>query len=484
MPGKMEPLSDLPENAAMLPRTIAGRLFCLIFHVFLFFFLTGAAEAQEKAKLIITGNVRELYPVMTDTPAVENPTLRFEEELRRLKKENPDAYLLQAANHISISTSMETAYSANFCQFFREEKFDVVNLNARDAALGTVAPVCYQYSPPDVMARLITNLATTNPARLDIPVSRTITRKGQAPVTFLSLGSMGEAAGLSGKIALMEETPGDKLAEAVVKGRAANSIVLAISSLSRAEYERNFPTADKEPDVLIDLLDKRGGPPVNEKGVWRIPAPQTGEILLVELERAQPTGVRDPKLERVTYLSPTQLQGLAKYPVPDIGQLIPNVEQVTQQFLNVGPGSVRMDRVDAKGMAELTALENPAIYHVQLDGADFRLYRVMSKVMSYRVPGYQETGWPDMDMIVVMRNDHVLDRVLSRIKFPVGTLPTTVVEALSKLAGKDPSEWEPDPVYAAGVEDVWAWGADAARRVVEMDKKLYGPGGPYYTEPQ
>jgi hypothetical protein len=433
--------------------------------------------AQEKARLIVTANIASLYPQQATNPPVADAAKKFEEELRRRKQENPDALFVQAANHHSITNSLETSYNMDSCRLFSELDYAVVNLNARDAALGIVPPGGYQYAPAKYLAPVISNLEPTTPSNVHPPLARHVANGKALPITFVSLGSVKEASGLSGKVSMLQEAGREKIAAAITNAREQKDVVVGFNSHDAADYTTLFPSGADAPDVLIELRGAESGSVSRAGKTWKIGAPAGGQFLVVDLEKDASGAIVEPKVERVELLTPAEYWAMIDYFVPQVGVPIPNVEHVRSQFFPDAEKATREDRLDPEGLSSITAWRKPSVYHLRMNGEEYRLYRVMSTKMVATRPGVQDPGWPNMDMLVLVGTDHLVERVNSRIQFPVGTMDTTLAEALGALRGQEPQDWRPHPVYAAGIEEMWGWGTYVLRKVIELDKATYGEGG-------
>ncbi|MCC6545586.1 hypothetical protein IT570_00335 [Candidatus Sumerlaeota bacterium] len=448
----------------------AGAL-ALILAVSLF---ATASAAEDHARIIVTANIQNLYPRQSSAPEAKDAALKFEKELQKRKEADPNAYLAQAANSISIVSSVETYYSAAAPQMFMKNNYDVVNLNTRDNALGTVLTHAYQLSPKEYTKRLITNLGTHDIVKtvVDLPASLLVHKPGEMPVTFLSLGSLKEAPALSGKITYMNEADGAVIAKAIDDARAAKSLVVGFNSYGDEDLKKLLPDESKRPDVLLDILPGRSPEPEKFGNGWRLPVPGAGEFYVLDVTRDGTGKVLEPRVERIRYMSAGDYAKLIDFPVPMAGWTIPNVSAVRDQFFPEADKAVGEQRYPVDE-PQLTSLKEVTVITLRMHGEDFRGYRVSANRPSSSIAGAQDPGWPWMDMIVLINKDHLVERVVSRVGFSLNGSQTTIVESLSALRNKKPEEWTPDPTYARGAEEMWEWGAFTIRKVMELDRKLF-----------
>ena len=433
--------------------------------------LAPALAAADSATLILTANTAPIYPALTDAPPVENPSADFEKAVLALQAKNPDASLVEVGNFLSISYTFESAYSHPGVAFRRKAGFDVLNLSAKDAAIGTVGGVGLQIAGEETRKKTISGLETLQGT--PFPVTVDVAGKG-IPTTYVSYSDTATITSLAGKLSDLKQTDP---AEAVRKAREAKRLVVGLGDKLPAA----LPKADA-PDVYVALRQEGSpeGGTVSElhDSHWAIQAPRTGEILKVELTRGDNGALERPKVERVEYLKADQLGALVKFPTPRTGYPIPNANDVVTSFFGE-PVSVQVDKIPLNPRLPYSDLDELAVYHITLPSEGMlRLYRVYSRMPSW---GHaKDTGasaYPDVDMVVAVNAKHELRRVLNRTKFPVAMAPTTMLEALNSLVGKDPATWTPDPQTTAGTEEVFNWLANDIRQTLELDRKLYGPGG-------
>lgn len=427
--------------------------------------------AAESTTLLLTANTAPIYPALTDKPPVENPSADFEKALLDLKASNPQASLVEVGNMLSISYTYESAYSHPGVAFRTKAGFAVTNLSAKDAAIGTVGGIGLQIGGEELRSKTISGLETMQGT--PFPVTTDVNGKG-IPTTFVSYSDPTTITSLAGKLAELKQTDP---ADAVRKAREAKRLVVGLGDA----LPKALPK-EAAPDVYV-ALRQEGSP---ESGAvtelpgshWAIQAPRTGEILKVELSRDDKGVLAQPKVERVEYLKADQVAALTKYPTPRIGYPIPNANDVVNSFFGE-PVSVRVDKIPVNPRLPESDLDEIAVYHVTLpDEGLLRLYRVHSMMPSWgHAKDTASSGFPDIDMVVAVNAKHELRRVLNRTKFPVAMAPTTLLEAMNSLVGKDPATWAPDPQTIAGAEEVFAWLATDVRQTLELDRKLYGPGG-------
>ena len=452
------------------------------FAVILLGALAGVAPAADSARFIVTANIQNLYPLQSTAPEAKDAAVNFEKELLKRKEENPGAYLVQAGNSVSLTSSVETSYQAAAPQMFLSMDYDAVNLSARDSALGYVMSVAYPIAPKKFTDRVITSLDTH-----DVPHDYTpkpslhVQKEGALPVTFVSLGSLKEASGLSGKIAYMTEPTPASIAKVMAEARGKKDLVMAFNSYREADLKKLLGESATQPDVTIDILPsdkKRDDKPRKDAvGGWRIGAPGAGELCVIDVTRGDDGKVEEPRVEWVRYMSAEDYGKLIEYPVPSVGWAIPNIQTVRDQFFPEADQAIGEQRYPFDH-PDLSKLKEAVVFTMRIRGEEFRLYRVAGVRMSSRREGVQEGGWPNMDMIVVINKDHRIERVVSRIGFNLGgSAATTLVEALGTLRNKPVEEWKADPDYSGGIDELWDWGTFTLKKVIAVDKALFPDQG-------
>ncbi len=473
------------EVRSLTPRRPAGWPLAFLAACLLLVSAAAPAQSSDEYLLAITANNHPLYPILTDEPPVEDPTGQFEEGVRELREEHPDAFFVEAGEFASFGAVLETAYRSRNLNFVDQMDYSAVHLSARDASLTTIGTSGLHYAPDSIMDRIVTNIHTTNPRPLDLPSHRRTENAAGQAVIFQSLHSMSRAQGLSDRMALLNPEQWEEIRERLTEAAGDHEgPVVASGSLTEEEWEEFFASGTPPIHMYVDTGWTGSTEPELRDGVWRIPAPAMGEVHLVGFRFREAELDGEPTVEKVELLPGIEPEDLIKYPLPRIGVPITNLNNVMRQFFSVTADSVRQDRVDDEGIEDLTAVERPMVYHLEdEEEGTQRLYRIMSIIPHYQRPGLLAVGWPETHAIIVLNDDHELVRFISRIHYPVGGLDTTVLEAIQRLPGTPQEEWAPDPELAAGVEMVWEWVVDDIRRTIELDKRLYGEGGLYYIPP-
>ncbi len=465
----------MPKRMAQL----MTRILSLLFAALLIAGPARTATAQDEATLILTGNTRSLFPVMSKSPGIDDAPERFREKVGEIRQQHPDAILADAGNSISFHSEGETAYNYTSSKMFDDLDYSVVNLSARDAVLSTVRPVGFQRSPGKYREPLITDIESTNPRPLDLPISKTVEQEGNAPVTFVSMSDLESAAGISGKVGLAREIDRQRIEETIAAARAREEIVVGFSSLTEENRENWLARPDVSPHLLVDLLSDSPPDPRQIGQTWVIPPPLGGEIFSIQLEKGD-EGLREPIVAKHVYLTREEYNSLFECPIPKTGLPLPQLGEVVGRYFDIGADNVRVDKVDGAPYPDLTTLEQPYVYHLKLEGEPHRMYRIYFQMPDPRFDRIVlSPGWPIFDYLVVLDDRHVLQRVINRSRFPVGTLSTTLLEAMNKLQGQRPGEWQADPVLSAGLDQLWECGTEGIKKAIELDKQLYGEGGDY-----
>lgn len=472
MPRTME-LRDSPA-VRKLPATILALVLALAF--------VPAASGAEEYRLVVTGNQYPLYPVMTDEPPVEDPTSAYEEELRSLREEHPDAFFVEAGGFSSFDSVLETGYNSRPLQFFNEMDYAAVRLSARDAAMQVVGSSGLHYAPDSVLDRVISNLDLEADSALGLSGYRLAENPAGQRMHFQSISSLRTAQGLGDRVTfLIPEEWGElrTVLESALQEEPAP--VVAVGDLSPEEWAEFAGEGGAPVSLYLNGAMDPDAEPTLRDGVWHIPAPGLGDAHVVTFRYREAELDGEPELERVPLFTPAlRREDLYNYPIPRAGLPITNLESVMAQFFSVPADAVRQDRLDAESLEDLTITPRPIVYHLEGEEGSRRLYRLMSMMPNYHRPGYFAPGWPEVHALVVLNDDHSLDRVVSRLRFPIAGLDTTLLEALNRLPGTPQEEWQPDPELAAGIEEGWQWLVTDIRRIMELDRQLYGPGGLYY----
>lgn len=430
------------------------------------------------AKLFITGETADIYPPPSEKLTKEESTREFEKRLRELKNENPDSLLVESGRFYSVHNALETPYRIEPIRFHLEMDFNVVNLAARDAALGTVVAVGYHRGWPGVTDPVISGLESQHPKPVDgITPSIDVDRDGAPPMTFVGLPSLKTIQGLSGKMAELAPFEGVLSPSKIIeRQKRKGRLTVGISEMDEEELARALETA--KPELLIDHTGISGRVEPWEDG-WRVGAPDPGEILELDIER-QGGILREPKARIHTYLEPSRLQDLYVYPTPELGMQIPNIDSAVERHLDRKPESIFMDSVPREEEWEdLTSLDTIYVYHVRFDDGDYwRIYRIWGRFKAQWEGEPDISGLPSTDMLVVVdAKDGSLVRLVNRPNFPLGLLATSIREGLNRLAGTDPETWQPEPKTSAGVEEVWWWIASDMKKTLQLDELIYGEEG-------
>lgn len=432
------------------------------------------------AELMITARNAPLFPVLTDEPPVDNPRLAFERELRERRESQPAAYLVDAGGHLSLSHTLESSYNYRAHRFlFSELDYDAVAISPRDAAIGLTSTSGYNFhfDPQGEKDRLFTNLrhmaatAETSPAALAL----TREREGSLPITFLSLFDTSTAAGLTDQISQVRPVSPDSIQGEVSAAREAGALVAVVTDMAAEARQEYLPGA--APDLWVSFLHESDRP-AREAGAWTVRVPRGGEVAHIVLRRDARGEVSEPQAAYEQLFSAEQWKALVKYPVPQLGFPIPNMSRVARLFFpgadedRIQEDSLPVDRAE---LSHLTTRETVAVYHIEEKKRPLRVYRVMTRMPFYAFDTEEaDPGWPLVDMLVVVDENHQLDRVVNRLGFPVGGQRSSLLEAVNVLSGTDPEEWAPDPELAAGIEELWRWVVTDIQRTMELDRRFFG----------
>ncbi len=260
--------------------------------------------------------------------------------------------------------------------------------------------------------------------------------------------------------------------------RENGDIVVGMASLSEKGKRELLEDTDSAPDVLIDLTEEyNGGDPEQTNRTWVVPAPPGGTIYTMSIEK-EDDEVKGLELSTKEVIPRDVYKELFEYPVPEIGHGLPNLDKVAETLLNISASSIRVDRLDSKDYPELTQLPSVMVYHGTIKGTPSRIYRMRSQVPDVRKINLKgeymgNSGWPIVDCLVILDENSRFQELVTRNGFPLVTLSTTITESVNKLKGQEPEKWRPDPVLAAGGEEIWAWVVDMIKRTQELDQKLF-----------
>lgn len=423
-----------------------------------------AAEESRRLDMIVTGELARLYPSNTANEELQKAPARLEALLKELRTENPDALLIDSGNHYSFTAGLETAYGVPVLRMFDDQKFDVVNLRPRDAALATGGNTGYNYTPKEFLTRPITSLRLRHKELL--PAFRTVQSAKGGKVTFASASTAQEISGWSAKMLEFQENEPAATAQQIATAPDAAGAPVVVFS--------NRPVAQLAPlkPALVFAANLRSEKPEQDGDVWRVPTPRGGEVMVVQVP-IQGGVFGEPKLQRRSFLKPEEFDALHDLPaVTQIGWELPNLDDVLRQFFGVGQGRARADRIALPDVEKHTSVAVPYVYTTEANGKTYRFYRVLTKLPNYQRPGFYISGWPQMDMLVVLDAEGNFLRIESRGRFPVGGVDSSIYEALNRLGGKDPATWAPDPELVAGLEDAWGWPVHVLRKTLALDAAL------------
>lgn len=435
--------------------------------------MLGAHSARaEQVRLLMSGNLERIFPVLSPDEKLRNADLEFEKVLTKLKAESPDALLVDAGRAQSITHTNETGYSIPVWNVFEYTGYHLTNMDARESITGTDGIYGLEMAPESFRKRTITAAVGNRFEPLDLPVSRTIATEKGRKVSFTSLANLDAAKGLGSRTQLTKRRTPEEMFKAIAEARAAGLPTVAFASAPR--LIPTFPDADSTPEVIVSF-ETDGAPRKIEAEpapYWLVSAPPAGKLYKLDLDVDGPKVTKAPKVDTVAYIDKAALDHLIEYPLPKIGVLIPNLEHTISQFFDATQGSASLDRFPLDKVADLTAVP-PHVYTVPTEDGNQRVYRVQSLMPYYKLGNPQDPSWPQMDMLVVLDQEHRFQRVISRVEFPLATTNTVVLEDLNRRPGTDPRTWEFDPAAADGVEELWNWAVAAIRQSVELDRRLH-----------
>ncbi len=434
----------------------------------------SAQAAPDTAEFIVTGNTDLLFPVITRDASLKDSALELERLLRLEREKAPQALLIDAGNSVSVTSSMETSYTYRSAQLFNRMDYSVVNLSARDALFSTAIITGYRYAPRDFGERLISNLKSNYSGEFSMNFSRSLDSDDHMPLAFFSLSSLRAVSGITGLAELMEEVDLDIVKDAIADARAEGRTVVGFSSLTDAQRADLLAKPETSPDVLVDFRLAAGAKPVRQGASWRIPPPPSGEFLHLKIKRDAAGGIEAPAIRPIRYMTPANYKSLVDYNTPEIGIEIPNLTSVSESLLGQSSDRIRIDRMAIEPGSRLSTLPQAVVYATTLDEKPVRIYRMRRDMSDARTPDSPSGTWPNLDMLVVVNENGTINRVLSRHPVPLSTFNTSMIDALNKLKDQPPATWTPDPVLAAGMEDIWDWATDALERTIQLDAQLYG----------
>jgi hypothetical protein len=427
---------------------------------------TVDAETQT-AQFIVSGNTKHIFPVLNDDPQVNEAHLHFEKLANELKGEFPDAFMLDAGRHLSMSSSMETGYLIQSYQVMKFVEYDVINLQSRDAVLATDGFIGLNTAPQEMKADVITSLGNTRPEPLGLPHTRRI-EKGGVPTTFVSYGGTRDAAAMGSRLTFMREPDAESLTEAVTEAREKGDLVVGFSSSE--ENAADVAAAEVRPDLLF--VPNQVTDVEQTNGVWTIPVPPAGEFLILSVPVSEGRISATPVVERRDYVRPDLRVLLTRFPTPRIGEAIPNIDHVIGQFFPEAKSATSLDRFSKEKVDPYSAVD-PNVYRTTLGDLPVYFYRVRALIPSYFWGAPQDPSWPQTDMIVVLEEDGSLVRVVTRVNYPIMGEDTRIFEAANKQRGTHAAELERDPELTAGAEELWDWLAFNLEQTANVHRMLY-----------
>lgn len=440
------------------------------------------APADDAVDIIITAHTAPFFPVLAERPPVEEPELVLEKALLDMKRKYPAAYVVDVGHSVSMATVLESAYDSpwpGFREFYARNNYDAVNLTARDVVLGAVRPVGYQTALPNQLRPLIASIDTDNPKPHGIAHARRVEPRGDGPsLSFVSLSSLSRAAGISGIAALANEKRPERMVQTLAEERTRADVVIAVADLEQRTRE-TILKAERAPHLMIDWTWPADAEPTQEEKTWIVAPPAAGTITRLALRRLVDGTIADVQAESYRFMDPGQIAALTPLPTPTAGLAIPNLNEVMAYFFSITADRVRVDRAETADLSAYTTVDRAFVYTSSVGGKLARIYRVRMGLPDPRFDLMENGGYPATDFLLVLdAADSSFVRVESRTDFPIAGFATTLEAALNKLAGQDPATWSPDPVLAAGLEDdAWPYVVHAVRQTMELDRKLFGPGG-------
>lgn len=430
------------------------------------------------ATMIITADVERLYPFMTDTPPVMNPAHAFERELRELRNTHQDAYLIDAGNHLSLTNAIETPYGYTSNQLFRRFQYDVVALSARDAALGLTGTNGYNFplDPLNEKDRVVSNLHVLMFSPPPVEAARSFSRENRLPIRVMSLADRRGASAIVGQSSILEYRPSEDLQEAA--GNGDDHLLVAVASMTDSDIHNTL--GESLPDVVIRRgSHELGEEPHHNGSWWEVRAPRQGEILVLKAMRNGDGSAGRPEAVYHATFDEEQWSLLVEDKIPLIGHPLPDAAMVVRDFLPLADSDrIQEDRIpiDPEEFSHLTGRDQITVYHVQEAGTPLRLYRLIATMKDHRFPDREApaTGWPRMNIVVAMTEDHRIHDIISRLRFDLQGQPTSLFDAAGNLKGLHPDEWDVDPELILGLEEVWEWILRNLVRVIEVDRRLFG----------
>jgi hypothetical protein len=347
-------------------------------------------------------------------------------------------------------------------------------MSGRDAALNAAHHAGYRSINPELLKPMIANVTSPWPDPLPVPVALAAESPNGAKARFIAMATKRSASALSGRLETCNELPPADIAEQIAMARANAEISVGFSSMDDNDTSPVFALAKGSTDVMVDFNMSALEPVEKSKtGAWHIPVPAPGELLVVKIEGKAGEILTAPVVERRRWLAPEHWDKLIKLPIPDLGIGIGNISRVVEAYLTTEPVGLSMERVSGRDHQDLTTRKEIEFYLLHMQGKDYRVYRFQSLMPNWNAPGMSDGGWPQVDMIVMLTDDHRFYRAFNRSQISIGALPTRLLDALNSMAGTDLSEGRPDPRLLAGGEEVYEWVRQDVRKVIELDRRIH-----------
>lgn len=427
--------------------------------------------AANPVTVIVSANLERIFPALSPNEELHKADLKFEEVLGKLREEDPDAFVVDAGRHQSITHTNETGYAVPVWNVFDFTDYQVVNLDAREALTGTDGLFGLEMAPESFRERTITTTVSSRHEPLNLPATR-IVDKGGTKLAFVSLTDPAAARALGGWLAQTQRLPIADVTKAIEGASSEGIATIAFASGTR--FIPEFPSEAATPDVIL-TFDEVGDPKQvkTPKGAyWLVPVPPPGHLMKMELTVDQGKVSAAPVTRLVPFVESAALDQMIVFPPAQIGVLIPNLENILTQFFDLPGGAASLDRYPLEPVSDLTTVA-PNVYSLPTQDGTRRIYRVMSKMPYYEFLGELDPNWPPMDMLVVLDDKSQFQRIITRIEFPIGGTNSVVLEDFARRRGTNPDEWKFDPEAAGGLPEVWQWIATTVRQVAELDRRLH-----------
>lgn len=430
--------------------------------------LAAVSPAEEPLRLIVSSDLERVFYPDVKSAETEKAADRFSAAVTTLQQAHPDAFLVDLGYSMMPAALMETGYGYASVKALKGLGYDAINLAAQEMVFaGSFEWGLDMITDADWRDRLLARQGLRRtPDHVSAVESARAVTKGGRTVDFLSLMDENRMSGWSGAKERLVPVP----LEEVLRKRTDGATGVAITDFDPAVIER-FATTGNTPDLLIATSLARE-PRVRKlpNGVPIISAPPKGSLFLVELLNGEVT------------ITPTEFYPADRYdalrtpPLPVLGIGIQNAEEALTTRAQARAGSVKPEVYGGEEHTDLTTRDRIYSFGIEIEGKPYRAYRYQNVTMLHPVgrEPLNNIGWPKLDMIVVLRPDHLLHKIVYRYTIALTEYRFDIEPFVQAIAGRDPAEWSVRDELLPGARELLDWIASDVKRAIELDRRLFG----------